>query len=477
MMKYRHVLDRRTLLRGAGTVAIGLPLLEDMLTDSVYAQPVPPPARVLTMFVGLGIPAAFQSNSYVEPYRSHLEPLQQVASKICFPRGVYYEKGSRTTGNHARGSVTCFVGDRETGASVDQRVLSHLHGSQSPTSVRSLVAGTYTRQDGNSRHIHSWIGPRQPTAQPTESPRELFDRVFGTFMPGGEPPQLDPEEVKRARYERSILDAAMEQVRHVTSDAYGLGSASKSKVNLHLERIRELEQRIFDPDAARPPSPPVATDGSCPPNAPPEFTHPEMVEIQKTVNNEGVRMDVNRWMELWHAMADVYAMAVQCDVTRFGNIQFQSGGERIELYGSHTAYGQTRSFDDIKTSHDYWHGWSNGNDNERRMLDHIWLMTAEITYFLQALDNPEFRDANGKTILENALVLVGTELGDGRGHDIEEVFHLIAGANGAIRTGVVAADRQATELYNAGIRALGISDLSMEGDRDFAGRVADEVLT
>ncbi|MEL7367451.1 MAG: DUF1552 domain-containing protein [Myxococcota bacterium] len=470
-MKYRHVLDRRTLLRGAGTVAIGLPFLEEMLSSSAYAQTQTPPARVLTMYFALGIPGQFQSDQYVNPYRGHLAPLQEVADKVCFPRGIYFEKNSRSTGNHARGSQAVFIGERNTGASIDQAVLSHLHGNSAPTAVRSLIAGTYTRQDGNQRHIHSWIGPRQPTAQPIESPRILFDRVFGSFMPGGGD-EVDPVEIRRARYERSILDSAMDQFQYVTSDAFGLGAPSKAKLNLHVERLRELELRIFDPDNL--PGPPAAA--ACPPQAPPEFTHPEMFEIQKTVNNEGVRMEVNRWMELWHAMADVYAMAVKCDVTRFGNIQFQSGGERIELYGDYTAYGQTRSFNDDKTSHEYWHGWSRNDTNQRLMLDHIWLMMAEVTYFLKALDDRDFLDANGKTVLENALLLVGTELGDGELHDVENVFHLIAGGNGAIRTGVVETDRQATALYNAGVRALGIENLSLSGDRDTAGQVASEVL-
>ena len=38
-MKYSRVLSRRTLLRGAGTVVIGLPFLEEMRVRSVYAAP------------------------------------------------------------------------------------------------------------------------------------------------------------------------------------------------------------------------------------------------------------------------------------------------------------------------------------------------------------------------------------------------------------------------------------------------------
>ena len=253
--------------------------------------------------------------------------------------------------------------------------------------------------------------------------------------------------------------------------AFGLSDASKIKLNSHLERLRELERRVYDPTNT------PGAAGCVVPAAPREFTHREMVEIQRTVDNQGVRMEVNRWMELWHTMVDVYAMAVKCDVSRFGNLQFQSGGERILLYGDYTAYGQTRSFDDATTTHDYWHGWSSGNSNERLMRDHMWLMSAELTYFLKALDDPDYRDPNGGTLLDNALVVATTELGDGNPHNIEDVFHLVTGANETLRTGaVIDVDAQATELYNACLRAVGVTDRSMEGDRDYDGRVLDAVL-
>lgn len=474
-MKYRHVLSRRTFLRGAGTVAIALPFLDEMLTDSVFAADPAPPTRVLTFFFGLGVPRAHQHIGAATPFRDHLGPLAEVADKVCFPRGIYYEKGSRTSGNHARGSLAAFVGERDAGASIDQKAFAALHGATSPTAIRSLVAGTFTRQDGNSRHVHSWVAPRVPTAQPVESPRQLFDQVFGSFMPPATSGGVDPVEAKRARYERSVLDTAMEQYRYAKSDAFGLGATSRAKLELHLERIREIERRIHDPSMDDD-LPPAAA--GCPPARPGDFTHPEMVEIQKRVNNEGVRMDVGRWMQLWHAMVDVYAMAVKCDVSRFGNLQFQSGGERVVLYGEHEAYGQRRSFDDRETTHEYWHGWAPGNADERLMLDHVWLLMAELTYFLKALDDPDYRDANGGTVLDNALVLAGTELGDGRRHDVEHVFHLVAGANGAIRNGAVLdVDASATELYNAGLRAVGIDDVSMDGDPDHDGAVLEDVLT
>ncbi len=150
----------------------------------------------------------------------------------------------------------------------------------------------------------------------------------------------------------------------------------------------------------------------------------------------------------------------------FGNLQFQSGGERILLHGDYSAYGQTRTFDDGETTHEYWHGWANGNNDERLMRDHMWLFATEMTYYLKALDDPDYRDANGQTVLENALVMIATELGNGRTHDIEDVFHVVSQANGFFRTGVLDVDAQATELYNAGLRAVGVMDRTMSGPSD-----------
>ncbi|MEM1417570.1 MAG: DUF1552 domain-containing protein [Myxococcota bacterium] len=465
---YRHVLSRRTLLRGAGGIAIGLPFLSEMRAASVFAADPPPPPRVLTFFFGLGVPSEYQRAGFESP---HLAPLARVADKIALVRGVHYEKGSRSTGNHGRGSETAFVGGHRTGASIDQRVRTSLPGGSAPTRIQTLVAGSFSRQSDNSRHIHSWSGRAVPTDAPIEDPKQLFDRTFGSLPtdPSSDmPTEAERERARRARYERSVLDSALEQYRYVTSDAFGLSEESKAKVALHVERIRELELGIFDPDAE------VASPMGCVAEDPGRFDHPEMVEIQRTVNNEGVRMEVNRWMRLWRSMVDVYVLAFQCDLCRFGNLQLTSGGERIRLYGSYSAYGQTRAFDDAETTHEYWHRLAPG-PVEALMLDHVWLYAAEMAHLFERLDDTVV-DENGGTLLENALVWAATELGNGRSHDVEDVFHLVSRTNGRLRTGVIDVDRQATEVYNASLRALGLG-LNMEGDRDVEGSVADELLT
>ena len=57
---------------------------------------------------------------------------------------------------------------------------------------------------------------------------------------------------------------------------------------------------------------------------------------------------------------------------------------------------------------------------------------------LRALDDPNFLEANGKTVLDNTLVIMGTDYGGGgtsTGHIPEGVFHAIAGGHGHFRAG------------------------------------------
>ncbi len=61
----------------------------------------------------------------------------------------------------------------------------------------------------------------------------------------------------------------------------------------------------------------------------------------------------------------------------------------------------------------------------------------EVAYFLHRLDRT--REANGKSILQNSLLTVSTESGDGRHNnskrELSGVFHAITGANGRFKTG------------------------------------------
>ena len=89
-------------------------------------------------------------------------------------------------------------------------------------------------------------------------------------------------------------------------------------------------------------------------------------------------------------------------------------------------------------------------------------MLAEFARFLKLLDDPNDADDNGKTILENSLITISTESGDGRHSDskreLSGLFHAISGANGRFKTGsIVDVGSEGLDLYNTLIEAHGIS--------------------
>jgi hypothetical protein len=112
-MKYRRVLSRRTMLRGAGTVAISLPFLEEMTTTSVYAAAPEPPFRAINVFFGLGVPKQIAA----EGLTGALAPLAAVGDKLAILRGVNLYECDGTENNHFDGSGGVFTGREPTNVS------------------------------------------------------------------------------------------------------------------------------------------------------------------------------------------------------------------------------------------------------------------------------------------------------------------------------------------------------------------------
>jgi hypothetical protein len=82
----------------------------------------------------------------------------------------------------------------------------------------------------------------------------------------------------------------------------------------------------------------------------------------------------------------------------------------------------------------------------------------EIAYFLQRLD--QATEANGKTVLENSLITISTESGDGRHDNVKRelsgVFLAITSANGRFKTGeMIDAGAEGIDLYNTILETMG----------------------
>lgn len=89
-------------------------------------------------------------------------------------------------------------------------------------------------------------------------------------------------------------------------------------------------------------------------------------------------------------------------------------------------------------------------------------MLAEIGYFLEQLNDPAATDENGLTILDNSLVTISTESGDGRHNDVQRelngIFHAVTSANERFRVGeIVDVNAEGIDVYNSMLGAMGVS--------------------
>lgn len=450
-------INRRTMLKSAATATIGLPLLEEMIGSTVQAAKTPNiPVRAFNVFFGLGIPAPLQQ----EDFKGVLEPLQPLSKKLLIMRNVDQvrcdEKGINAHYDGASGAFTAEPPDGEAksgGPSIDQVIRqTHYPNGLPKGMVSTLVGGTFFRRSRVSRYVHSYKMDGTVAATIQEKPRELFDRVFGSV----EVAKGDREQ----RLRRSVLDTVVEDYRFYTGPNSPLGASSRARVTDHLDRIREFEQRAFTMKHQREKGPKLPPRSLIPHGGPAD------------PGGQGIDITLEELTNEWRLLADIYALAVQMDRVRFGALTFLAAGERIRLTGDYVYSGEKRwVFDDATQhnasgdkgcSHEWWHKFNEKKTNEA-LRAHAHMKMREVAYFLKALNSKDCEEPNGRTILENSLITISTESGDGRHNNVKRelsgVFHCITGANGRFKTGrIMDVGAEGIDVYNTMLDAFDAQD-------------------
>ncbi|WP_166830235.1 DUF1552 domain-containing protein [Thalassoroseus pseudoceratinae] len=453
-----HPISRRTILKGMGAVTVGLPFLEEMWTPRLHAADANTvPTRAFNVFFGLGIPAPLQK----EGYDGVLEPLKPLSQKLLVMRGVDHvradEKGSNAHYDGAAAAFTAEPPDGEAkagGGSIDQMIRHAAYPKGLPAGmVPTLVGGTFFRRSRVGRYVHSYNPDGTVAATMQEKPRDLFDRVFGSLAPTDGSP-----DARRERLKRSVLDTVVDQYRFYTGQNSPLGHTSRTRIAEHLERIREYEQRAFAMNDKTEDAPPL------PPNS--KIPHGGTADP----GGEGIDITLEELTSEWRLMADLYALAIQTDRTRFGSLTFLAAGERIRLTGNYEYNGrkvfefndkaQRRKSGSGGCSHEWWHEFRENKKNEE-LRAHAHMKMREVAYFLSRLDGKDSIDANGKTILENSLITISTESGDGRHNDIKRelsgIFHACTGAGGRFKTGqILDVNAEGLDVYNTMLTTMNV---------------------
>lgn len=442
MSKQSRNQSRRLFLRGAGTVAIALPFMEEFAPKAAIGAPGDPPPRLVTAFFGLGLYPEWQEERFNGP----LAPYQTLQDKIAFFTNVNMNQGSG--GAHCENSPVVFVGEknpgenRAGGASIDQLVRQELDPN-GPV----LASGLWWRRgacDAQALRVWNADGTARP---PIKRPSEVFNKVFGNYMPPVDPTDpVDPEVLRQRHIKRSILDTVMGQYQTLSSKGSKLGRDSRQKLELHLQSIREIEMQLAPADEAMQGADPVACSVPTAPGDP--DINADYDKFTYGTGDGAPEITYQDFAKVYRLHADLWVAALRCDLVRFGNLAFESAGGHTNFDGTYEALGGSTNFPDNSQHDSYFHA---GLHEHARLYQHF--AQENIAYFLSQLD-AEVED-NGKTMLDNTTVVISTEYG--KNHSSNGVFHAIAGGTDKFKSGFYTQKLNAIDVYNAVLDGHGIS--------------------
>ncbi len=413
------MIDRRRFLVGAGSVAIGLPALWPGRAQAKAAAP-----RLVTLFFGNGLPPAF-----VTSYEGPLSPMAHLQDRLTLVRGLDGRLNETQLDAHVAGSGSFGVGraalspDRSGGVSLDRAAFE---AHRPPTPLSTLEMGLFNRRHDQCRVVKTWAGPDRPNP-PIQAPYALFRRIFG----GAE------------ISERSVLDTVMGQYTQLRSKAGALGAQSRALLDAHLDTLRDLERKIS-----------LQAQAGCErPAAPPDLRPQVGCSSQMGCGHWGIEAQEtpSNWDEAWLLNVDLFVHALSCDMVRYGSVTLTGGGDRYDL-GARAL-----------NPHELAHEWRAHQGNE--FEDCVRWIMEKVAYFLDRLAQTADPLHEGQTLLDNTLVLIGTELSDPAPHSRQDMSFLLAG--GPVRPGRVidAGGRSVVDLYSSCAALLGVGEVF--GDPEF----------
>lgn len=413
MITSKNRITRRTILRGAGHVAIALPFLEAMLRPGeTHAQSATAPTRFVVFYTEGGTllnqwrPTGTETQFTLSDMMSSLVPHQK---DLLFLDGLDMDITQIGVGHpHSRGMAGVLTGTEllpgtfvtgggsagfANGPSVDQVIAQRIGtGLKFPSlefstawaiSGRNLTDGAVA-ETSNAANTLNFAGANKPLA-PMTKPVDAFNRIFTDIAP--------PTTASDAARKRtvSILDAVQGEYQRVSGQ---LGSADKAKLDEHLQMIQQMEASLG-----------ATTSGqSC--AAPTAPTAAASIDIP----TKG------------RAMTDLLVASLACNLTRVATMQWGDSEAKYPL-----------NFNPLQLP-DVHHGYQHDSVYNPTALAQIykWL-GSNFAYLLDKLASVKEGDG---TMLDNTVVLWVSEIQEPPTHVQTNMPFVIAGGkNAGIKSG------------------------------------------
>lgn len=445
---------RRSFIRGAGGLAVGLPFLSTGLPGSeAFGQDMAPgahPKRVVFMFHPNGVIADgwfptlgssgketdFSLNAVhksLEPFKSKLVMMQNVDMQVggVGPGGMHQQGMGGLLTNRPLNSGT-FRGNAgllagyASGISIDQYIANRVAGD---TPYKSLELGIRGDHHAGAEVMTrlSYLGSDQPLP-PQNDPVEVFKALFSDQMT--QPGTLDTLNVRR----QSVLDSVKDQFSSLSTR---VGYEDRIRLENHQFLMRDLERRIQ-----------AEGGGQCGvPDAPLDLDPDSKENMEAVTRNQ----------------LDLLAVALSCDITRVASFQFSNAWNKLLFpwIGSNVE-GHTLSHA----------GPSNQTYNEQWIKRTEWY-AEQLSYFLARLDSIPEGDG---TLLDNTVIVWTSEVSRGNTHSWRDMPIMLAGSAGNTwETGrylTYTSPQPMANLYVSLLNVFGIEEQTFGDDRFCTGTLS-----
>jgi hypothetical protein len=461
------------MLRGAGGILVGLPMLDAMLGNSARAQEASPARRLVVFYTpngtncGNGDDIKSQTDFWPElgsnfTLGREVAPLEPLRSQLLFASGIdglsckadVQTQSSAIQGDlHSVGLAQMLTGvatkvDEKTiglipgalptaygqGISVDQYIASKV---VLPTKFPTLEFGVQNTTDYGvlplSRMVYT--GPNQPVPA-QQDPVAMFARMFSDE--GGSSGGADA--VKAAIAQRkSVLDFVLDDFAQVQK---GLGKSDKERLDQHVTHIRSLETRLTKQLTAAP----IMT-ADCGTVQPPD--------------SPGDAMAKANFEAIGKLQMDMVVLALKCDLTRIATMQWSWARSNIV----HTWADSTQGHHDM--SH------FGASDELSRV--NAWY-AKQLAYLGQQLIDT--KDGTGKSLLDSTLIYWGSDVAWAYTHSYNNMRAVFLGSGGGyLKTGQhIALGGQAHQkLLVTFMNMMGLEEDSF-GDTTFGTGQLDSLL-
>jgi hypothetical protein len=442
---------RRAFLYGAGGATLALPWLE-RLGSIGHAQSKPSrPKRVIVMTYGMGIPlgawrptatgSTFDLPFVTEPllpFKNRCLFVSSIDNRVlevggnAFVFGHPAKQEAALTGTLTTGAfptdnsnlVSEIRADAETtgganGPSVEQVIGQFLGSGQPLPSVNLAVDGSAAAAKYGAPMTtltsNYFFEGRGNAISLNPRPRAAFDSLFASLQTTA-PSDMDVARERQRARTKSVLDAVRASFQDLRK---GLGRDDQRRLDEHAGRIRQLE---LD----------VKLSATC--------TAPDGIE---TVDDySGYKMD-----QLAVLQNRILAHAMACDLAPIGRIEYAN--QQSPRFG----IAELDSALDAAGSMYDWHAMVHGDPfpgtaataflrpgrgmtvttYDQRLLSGYRFFVEQFANLLTELD--AIPEGMGTTVLDNSLVVLASDLGEGIGHGHMKMGYVLAGNLGGARTG------------------------------------------